>query len=105
MRGSATCTRGTTQAAAVSIFLLPDQRSGLRRPPPVDFAPLPRRLHRPLLPLRPLRHGEMAGTLGGARLRRRLHRRLVRTSTFAGSSSPSPIGTPSPTSPTVVSPH
>ena len=46
-----------------------------------------------------LRHGEMAGTLGGARLRRRLHRRLVRTSTFAGSSSPSP------TSPTVVSPH
>jgi len=52
-----------------------------------------------------LRHGEMAGTLGGARLRRRLHRRLVRTSTFAGSSSPSPIGTPSPTSPTVVSPH
>ena len=52
-----------------------------------------------------LRHGEMAGTLGGARLRRRLHRRLVRTSTFAGSSSPSPIGTPSSTSPTVVSPH
>ena len=46
-----------------------------------------------------LRHGEMAGTLGGARLRRRLHRRLVRTSTFAGLSSPSP------TSPTVVSPH
>jgi len=32
-------------------------------------------------------------------------RRFVRTSTFAGSSSPSPIGTPSPTSPTVVSPH
>ena len=29
-----------------------------------------------------LRHGEMAGTLGGARLRRHLHRRLVRTSTF-----------------------
>jgi len=38
-------------------------------------------------------------------LRRRLHRRLVRTSTFAGSSSPSPSGTPAPTSPTVVSPH
>jgi len=38
-------------------------------------------------------------------LRHRLHRRLVRTSTFAGSSSPSPIGTPSPTSPTVVSPR
>jgi len=52
-----------------------------------------------------LRHGEMAGTLGGACLRRRLHCRLVRTSTFAGSSSPSSIGTPSPTSPTVVSPH
>ena len=41
----------------------------------------------------------------GRSLRRRLHRRLVRTSTFAGSSSPSPIGTPSPTLPTVVSPH
>jgi len=51
--------RGSTRflaAAAVSLFGLPDQRSGLRRPPPVDFAPLPRRrhrLHRLLLPLRP----------------------------------------------------
>ena len=37
-------------------FLSPDQRFGLRRPSPVDLAPLPRRrrrLHRPLLPLRP----------------------------------------------------
>jgi len=51
-----------------------------------------------------LRHGEMAGTLG-ALLRRRLHCRLVRTSTFAGLSSPPPIGTPSPTSPIIVSPH
>ena len=38
-------------------------------------------------------------------MRRRLHRRLVRTSTFAGSSSPSSIGTPSPTSPTVIFTH
>ena len=38
-------------------------------------------------------------------MRRRLHCRLVRTSTFAGLSSPPPIGTPSPTSPTDVSPH
>ena len=51
-----------------------------------------------------MRHGDMDGALGDAHL----HcppRRFVRTSTFAGSSSPSPIGTPSPTSPTVVSPH
>ena len=41
----------------------------------------------------------------GRSLRRRLHRRLVRTSTFAGSSSPPLIGTPSPTSPTDISPH
>src|SRR6185312_8995587 len=51
-----------------------------------------------------MRHGDMDGALGDAHLHCPPHR-FVRTSTFAGSSSPSPIGTPSPTSPTVVSPH
>ena len=57
-----------------------------------------------LLLVSDVRHGDMDGALGDARLRPSL-RRLVHTSYFAGSSSPSPIGTPSPTSPTVVSPH
>ena len=49
-------------------------------------------------------HGKMDGALGDARLHRP-PRRFYRTSTLAGSSSSSPIGTPSPTSSTVISPH
>ena len=47
-------------------------------------------------------YGDMDSVLGDARLHRP-PRRFVRTSTLAGSSSPPPIGTPSPTSPTVAS--
>ena len=51
-----------------------------------------------------VRHSDMDGALGDAHLCRP-PRRLVRTSIFAGSSLPPPIGTPPPTSPIVVSPH
>ena len=51
-----------------------------------------------------VRHSDMDGALADAHLCRP-PRRLVRTSIFAGSSSPPPIGTPPPTSPIVVSPR
>jgi len=51
-----------------------------------------------------MRHGDKDGALGDAHLHRP-PRRFVCTSTLAGLSSSSPIGKPSPTLPTVISPH